>query len=102
MTYWRGVRYRSDSGWELRCESCAAAKGQRYWPLSHEFWDTNKGLSRCRACWVEYERNRRRTVTRNHARAEAIRKYHREWAATKRRLDREAEGRQRYERRKAA
>lgn len=56
MTAWRGIRWRDDTGWELRCEACRRDKEQRYWPLTHEFWDTNRGMSRCRACWVDSHR----------------------------------------------
>lgn len=97
----RGVRWRADVGWEMRCDSCAISKGARYWPITREFWDTNRGLSRCRACWSAYERNRRRTVAANRRRSEAQRIYQRDWMRTRRRLQRLAEGRERYERRAA-
>lgn len=100
---WRGVRWRADVGWEMRCDECAAAKrSASYWPISHEFWDVRRGLWRCRACWVAYTRDRRRQGKYSAQRAAKTREYQREWAARKRQQLREAEGRQRYERRKAA
>ena len=98
---WRGVRYREDVGWEMRCDSCAADKGASYWPLDFEFWNLEKGLSRCRGCWNAYQR-RNEKRRRIHRRSNNLRKYQREWAARKRQQQREDEGRQRYERRKAA
>ena len=45
-----GIRWRDDTGWELRCPDCAA-RGQHtsYWPLTDEFWDRHM-MARCRAC----------------------------------------------------
>ena len=60
MTVHRGVRFREDVGWELRCEGCAYRRNQvSYWPLTHEFWDPDRGMGRCRACWNERLRTRR-------------------------------------------
>lgn len=44
------IRWREDTGWELRCETCAiAGRAERYWPLTEEFWDKRR-MARCRAC----------------------------------------------------
>jgi hypothetical protein len=103
MTERTGVRYRQDVGWELRCESCAVLHGERYWPLTLEFWDPRHGMSRCRACWVAYARRlRARSPHQDYARAEAVRRYQREWAARKRAQQRADEGRRPWQRRKIA
>lgn len=100
MTSWRGVRYRPDVGWEMRCDGCTLSKGAAYWPLDAEFWDTNKGLSRCRACWNAYERSRRgRGALRK--RTARQREYQRQWSARKRAEQRADEGREKYQRRAA-
>lgn len=97
-----GIRFRKDTGWEFRCESCATNDVERYWPLTLEFWDPNKGMSRCRACWVDYARRaRRRSPLRDAVRSEAVRTYQREWAARRRAQQRADEGRRPYERRAA-
>ena len=105
---WTGVRYRKDAGpdgqggFEMRCEDCADKGEQCYWPLDLEFWNPNKGMTKCKACWNAYQRaseKRRRAATQKSA---AQREYQRQWAARKRQQQREDEGRQRYERRKAA
>ena len=46
----RGVRFREDVGFEMRCDSCATSGGTRYWPMTTEFWWPTHGLSKCRAC----------------------------------------------------
>lgn len=46
----RGVRYRADVGFEMRCDSCARSRDARYWPLTTEFWWPTRGLSQCRGC----------------------------------------------------
>lgn len=66
-----GVRWREDTGWELRCLRCPT--GMVYWPLTDEFWD-KKRMTRCRACWRTHERSR---ITE--AQREARRQYAREW-----------------------
>lgn len=43
------VRYRHDTGFEMRCPDCV-----QYWPLDEEFWPISSGnLARCRACHLE-------------------------------------------------
>jgi hypothetical protein len=105
------VRWREDVGFELRCDYCSYSKLDRYWPLSIEFWSPNRGFSRCKSCWTEYERaghaRRRRALALVPHRivAEKLRKkreYQREWQRRWREKQREAEGRQRYERRHKA
>jgi hypothetical protein len=60
VTVHRGVRYRADVGWELRCDGCAYRRNQVcYWPLTHEFWDPDRGMGRCRACWNERTKTNR-------------------------------------------
>lgn len=46
----RGVRYREDTGFEMRCDEC-----RTYWPLALTFWNPGT-LQRCRGC--EATRNR--------------------------------------------
>lgn len=107
---WSGVRWREDVGWELRCEACAhkGRPGGSYWPLTEEFWDHRRSMVRCRACWRDYVNNHRKSGKTRLTPAEVAlrndhkRAYRREWAARKRRYEREAEGRGRYERRKVA
>lgn len=98
---WTGVRFREDVGFEMRCESCAHKAIESYWPLDLEFWSPSKGMTRCRACWNEYEAARKRRLTASARNTAAKRKYQREWAARKRVQERAAEGREKYERRAA-
>ena len=44
------VRWRDDTGWEFKCGYCA-----EWWPLTGEFW-WKRSMSRCRACWLEYQK----------------------------------------------
>lgn len=53
---YRGVRWREETGFEMRCFECPS--GTRYWPLTTEFWDVRAGMSRCRACWLVYWRRK--------------------------------------------
>jgi hypothetical protein len=46
----RDFRYRSDVGFERRCDIC-----HDWWPVSLEFWNP-KWLSRCRACALAWRR----------------------------------------------
>lgn len=60
MTAHRGVRWRDDLGFELRCEDCAYRRQFAcFWPLTREFWDPERGMSRCRACWNDRLAGRR-------------------------------------------
>ena len=59
MTAYRGIHYNPETGWELRCEVCSHDRQQSYWPLTLEFWNPKQGMSRCRACWVTTNRERR-------------------------------------------
>lgn len=99
---WTGVRYREDVGFEMRCESCSRKGIESYWPLDLEFWNVNKGMTRCKACWTEYERQRKNRLTATARNTAAKRKYQREWAARKRAEERADEGRDKYERRARA
>ena len=39
------------------CPDCAAKHGlTSFWPISDEYWDVQRGLARCRACWAEKKR----------------------------------------------
>src|SRR5690349_12611752 len=68
-----GIRWRDDTGWELRCPDCSAnGRTSVYWPLTEEFWD-KRVMTRCRAChavlrrkWErhEYEKRGSRYVAR--------------------------------------
>ena len=49
------VRWRDDTGWELRCADCAAQDTSCFWPLTDEFWDKRRGMNRCRACYRSYD-----------------------------------------------
>lgn len=57
---YRGIRWREDTGWELRCDSCVAKHSgtEVYWPLEPvgEFWNPRDGLARCRACHLAADR----------------------------------------------
>jgi hypothetical protein len=109
VTAYAGIRYRADIGWELRCESCSHDREQSYWPLTLEFWNPNAGMTRCRACWTEAARERRRSgrggrrlsVAAQLAANLARRAYQREWASRRRQDERLAEGRKRYGRKAA-
>lgn len=47
----RGVRYRPDVGFELRCDPCGKRRvTECYWPLTLEFWQPSRGMTMCRAC----------------------------------------------------
>jgi hypothetical protein len=70
----RGLRWRDDTGWELRCDQCADRRTQSFWPLTPEFWSPERGMGRCKACWNERSRlRRRRSVPEMFARAEELR-----------------------------
>jgi hypothetical protein len=49
----RGLRYRADTGFELKCNDC-----REWWPLDTEFYDPIHGLQACKACHLERRRNR--------------------------------------------
>lgn len=51
----RSVRWCEDTGWEHVCASCGD-----WWPLTDEFW-RKRSMSRCRACWREYQSDYQRT-----------------------------------------
>ena len=53
-----GVRFRHGE-FQLRCQACkASSRGSYYWPITLEFWDPDRGMARCRACWATYQRLR--------------------------------------------
>ena len=61
MSRYRGVRYREDVGFELRCDDCARNSGVTcYWPITTEYWNHHAGMGRCRACWLVLYRRRER------------------------------------------
>lgn len=71
------VRWREDTGWEFRCDDCTGREERRFWPLTDEFWDKGRGMSRCRACWRAYDRAQHRAryaampeLKREHRRAQ--------------------------------
>jgi len=43
-----GVRFIEGDGWEGQCGTC-----EEWWPLDGDFWQPDRGLSRCRACHNE-------------------------------------------------
>lgn len=56
-----GVRYRPDLGFEMRCGDCATRRvSPTYWPLDEECWNVKRGLTRCKACWIAYDRAKHR------------------------------------------
>lgn len=66
------VRYRPDTGWEMRCPECPASISH-WWPLTHEFWDppiaengrrSGRSMTRCRSCWKKRDAMTRREATR--------------------------------------
>jgi len=85
------VRWRRDTGFEMRCERCAEKNnGIRFWPMTLEFWKPSRGMTMCRACYAEYDRQ---VARENHAndrdrRNAQHRRYYREnkdWILPKRR-----------------
>lgn len=75
-----GVRFH-DGEFQLRCEACKVSNQHSYyWPITLDFWEPDKGFSRCRACWATYHRLRmahRRATDPGHLRARR-QKYYRE------------------------
>jgi hypothetical protein len=69
-----GVRYRDDTGLELRCQACKS-----YWPLTREFWDF-RAFRRCRAC-VQQAKNKatREWLARNPEARRKLREYQRRY-----------------------
>lgn len=56
-----GIRWRADVGFEIICPSCARqGDGAYYWPLTEEFWNWKKTLTKCRACLKEEDRAKAR------------------------------------------
>jgi hypothetical protein len=79
-----GCRYRPDTGYEGKCNSCVD-----WWPLTDEFWYPRQGMARCRACINETQargarRSRAYRVERPALLAAARRKRNREWMRAKR------------------
>ena len=55
-----GVRWRADTGWEVRCKDCAKAKvSAAWWPLTDEYWRRDS-MIRCRACHLAVKRRKSR------------------------------------------
>jgi hypothetical protein len=115
LVRYRGVRYRADTGFELRCDDCAESGGVTcYWPITLEYWNPSAGMGRCRACWLAEWRRRQRAHRASDLearRAHDRRRYHenRRVILLKRRVHYEenrelilAKARERYQRRKAA
>ena len=77
---WAGVRF-IDGEFSLRCRGCAAKHemGGRYWPLSVEFWNPVRGMTRCRACWNERDAKAARTYQARHP--ERVREIKRRYAS---------------------
>jgi len=81
-----GVRWRSDTGWEGRCNECCD-----WWPLDHEFWYPRQGLARCRACQNLAQRRSERRIRAEEQdviRAADRRRYRREWESERRKRER--------------
>ena len=43
-------RWREDVGFEARCPDCVISGGACFWPITLEFWDPKRGMTRCRGC----------------------------------------------------
>lgn len=69
MSRFSDMRYRADTGFERRCESCAAKGGACFWPVTLEFWRP-PSLKTCRACYLERQAGWRRVA---YLRSEAYR-----------------------------
>lgn len=69
----RNIRYREGT-FEMRCGGCmAGAGGNRFWPLTEEFWNP-RNLQRCRACLLIRKRENARAIYyRDKARIQADR-----------------------------
>lgn len=79
------VRWRDDTGWELRCPDCAKRGGQCFWPLTDEFWQKRAGMQRCRACMNARDaRLHRQAYARNVPLRERRREYNRKYRAANR------------------
>lgn len=104
------IRWRVETGFEFRCESCVQRGGTTvFWPLTDEFWTPRHGMTKCRACQLDYWRKKQKrlrtkadyyaTYYRKH-RAELLAKrrayYLRNWEAI------QARARARYAAKKAA
>ena len=76
---WSPVRY-IDGEFSLRCTGCAEKHGLggRYWPLTPEFWNPVRGMSRCRACWHERDSRHARAYRERHL--ERVREIKRRYA----------------------
>lgn len=81
-----GVRYREDTGWEMRCDDCkASGRTSYYWPLLPygEFW--GKCRSRCVACERTRIATHRRRTSNGDRGHNAARDFRRRAAARARR-----------------
>ena len=64
-----GVRYRTDTGFEGKCDRCL-----EWWPLNDvTCWSPSNGLKRCRACIAERQAERNRIRRQDPAQREADR-----------------------------
>ncbi len=64
------VRWREDVGWEYRCDACTErGEGMRFWPLTEEYWNHRRGMARCRACWLAFDRQKAREYRATHREA---------------------------------
>ncbi len=56
----RRVRWNPTLGeFELQCPKCRDAYRASFWPITVEYWQPWRP-SRCRACWLEYDRTKQR------------------------------------------
>ncbi len=67
------VRLRPE-GFEGRCEAC-----KEWWPVERQFWHTNSGLRRCRACVLERRRGATARRQRRTPITPELRAYKRDW-----------------------
>lgn len=62
------VRYVGENTFELQCRTC-----EQYVPLLVDYWWPSSGLTRCRACWNEYQRLRMAGLRKDEAYASLLR-----------------------------
>lgn len=65
------VRWRDETGWELRCPDCSKrGQANHFWPLTDEFWNRRQ-MQRCLACAAVRRRQRDRARYWTNAEARA-------------------------------
>lgn len=50
------IKWNTDTEeWEYRCEGCLSKNLKAWWPLTFEFWNPKRGMTKCLACHAEYK-----------------------------------------------